>query len=438
MSEKKVIIMGAAGRDFHNHNVFFRNNPAYRVVAFTATQIPGIANRRYPTALAGKRYPKGIPILPEEQLPQLIRKHGVDLVVLAYSDLAYPDVMHKASVALAEGADFWLMGPQSTMLKSKKPVVAVTGVRTGVGKSPTTRRVAEVLHKLGKKVVMVRHPMPYGPWEPVQRFATMDDLKLHHSTIEEMEEYAPIIASGDVVYAGVDYEQILRQAEKEADIVIWDGGNNDIPFYQPDLHIAIADAKRAGHELAYYPGEVNFRAADVVVVSKVNSARPGDVQTIERNAQAANPDATLIKAELAVTADDPEALRGKKVLVVDDGPTLTHGGMPTGAGTIAAEGLASLIIDPRPYAVGGIKQAYRQYPHIGAALPALGYSRQEMNELQSTINAAPVDLVVIGTPVDLRRFLKINKPAVRVRYELREVGHPNLEDVLRTFVRKLK
>jgi predicted GTPase len=436
MSARNVIILGAAGRDFHNHNVYYRENPAYNVVAFTATQIPGIANRQYPTEVAGKRYPKGIPILPEEQLPELIRKYKVDEVVLSYSDLPYSEVMHKASIALANGADFTLLGPNSTMLKSKKPVVAVTGTRTGVGKSPATRRVAEILHKLGKSVVMVRHPMPYFEWDPVQRFAVMEDLKLHHATIEEMEEYAPIIASGDVVYAGVDYEKILRAAEKEADIVIWDGGNNDIPFYRPDLWITIADAKRPGHELAYYPGEVNFRAADAIVISKVNTAKPEDIETVSKNATLVNPKAVQIRAELTVTVDEPAKVKGKRALIVDDGPTLTHGGMPTGAGTVAAEAIGSTIVNPRQYAVGMIKKAYEQYPHIGAALPALGYSEVQMAELEETINAVPADVVVIGTPVDLRNFLKINKPAVRVRYEMREVGHPDLSDVLTKWVKK--
>jgi predicted GTPase len=438
MSTRNVIILGAAGRDFHNHNVYYRDNPNYNVVAFTATQIPGIANRNYPKEVAGKRYPKGIPILPEEQLPELIKKFKVDEAVLSYSDLPYSEVMHKASIVLANGADFTLLGPNSTMLKSTKPVIAVTGTRTGVGKSPATRRVAQVLHKLGKKVVMVRHPMPYFEWDPVQRFAVMEDLKLHHATIEEMEEYAPIIASGDVVYAGVDYEKILRAAEKEADIVIWDGGNNDIPFYRPDFWIAIADAKRPGHELAYYPGEVNFRAADAIIISKVNTAKPEDIETVSKNGTMVNPKAVQIRAELTVTVDDPSKVKGKRALIVDDGPTLTHGGMPTGAGTVAADAIGCNIVNPRQYAVGGIMRAYEKYPHIGAALPALGYSETEMSELEQTINAVPADVVVIGTPVDLRNFLKINKPAVRVTYEMHEVGHPDLNDVISKWVKKLK
>ncbi len=429
--EKRVIIMGAAGRDFHNFNVCYRDNPEYRVVAFTATQIPGIANRTYPRSLSGERYPEGIPIYPEEQLPELIQKLKVDIVTLAYSDLAYEEVMRKASLAMSEGPNFVLLGPDATMLHSKKPVVAVTGVRTGVGKSPTTRRVAQELHRMGKKVVIVRHPMPYGPWEAVQRFAEMKDLAKHHATIEEMEEYAPIIASGNVVYAGVDYEAILREAEEEADVVVWDGGNNDLPFFKPDLYITVADARRPGHEIRYYPGEINLRAADVVVVSKVDSAKREAVETVVENIKSANPNAEIILGALELNIDYPSLLKEKRVVVVEDGPTLTHGGMSSGAGCVAATRAAATILDPRPYAIGEIREAYEKYPHIGNALPALGYSAAEMHELETTINAVPADFVVLGTPVDLRDFLHLNKPVVRVQYELKEMTHPDLGEILR-------
>jgi predicted GTPase len=436
MPARKVVILGAAGRDFHNFNMVYRDNPAYNVVAFTAAQIPGIAGRRYPRELAGRKYPKGIPIFPEERMRDVIRRSGADLVVLSYSDLPYAEVMHKASIALAAGADFELLGPKSTMLKSKKPVIAVTAVRTGAGKSPTVRRVCDILRRLGHRVIVIRHPMPYGKFEAVQRFADVEDLKRHKSTIEEMEEYGPHIAAGNVVYAGVDYEKVLRAAEKEADVIVWDGGNNDLPFIAPNLHITVADARRPGHELAYYPGEANFRSADVIIISKVDSAHPDDVETVSRNATAVNPKALQIKAALAITIDDPAAIRGKRVLVIEDGPTITHGGLSTGAGTLAAESQGAYIVNPRQYAVGSIKQAYAQYPNLGAALPAMGYSTEQMAELDKTINDVPADAVVFGTPIDLRHFMKINKPAVRVRYELREVGRPDLEDVIKSALKK--
>jgi len=440
MAKRRVLILGAAGRDFQNHNVFFRNNPAYQVVAFTAAQIPGIAGRKYPKELAGKGYPDGIPILPEEKMAEIIKKEKVNIVVLSYSDLSHVDVMHKASIALAAGADFWLLGPESTMIESKKPVISVCAVRTGAGKSPASRRVVELLHRLrpGLRIVVIRHPMPYGDLakQAVQRFASIEDMKKAHCTIEEMEEYAPHIERDTVVYAGVDYGAILKQAEKEADIILWDGGNNDLPFYKPDLHIVVADALRPGHEVSYYPGEANLRMADVVIVNKIGIADPKDVDTVIANTNAANPKATLIKADLAISADDHMDLNGKRALVIEDGPTLTHGGMSTGAGTLLAERAGAYIVNPRQHAVGSIKQVYGNFPHLGAVLPAMGYSPHQMKELEETINATPADVIVIGTPVDLRRFLKLNKPAVRVRYELKELGKPDLEDVLREFLRK--
>ncbi|MEM2102079.1 MAG: cyclic 2,3-diphosphoglycerate synthase [Candidatus Bathyarchaeia archaeon] len=433
MAKTKVIIMGAAGRDFHNFNVYFRNNTNYEVVAFTATQIPGIEGRVYPPELAGPRYPSGIPIFPEEQLQQLIKKHNIDQVIFAYSDVSHEYVMHKASLALANGADFRLMGPNTTMLKARVPVIAVCAVRTGAGKSQTSRKVSQLLKRNGYNVAVIRHPMPYGNLaEQVwQRFATYEDLDKHKCTIEEREEYEPHIALGIIVYAGVDYEKILREAEKEADVIVWDGGNNDIPFYKPDLHITVADPHRPGHELTYYPGETNLRMADIVVINKADTANPNDIETVRKNIKTVNPDAVIIEAASPITVDKPEAIKGKKVLVVEDGPTLTHGNMPYGAGVIAAKKLgASELVDPRPYAVGSIVNAFQKFPHLGPLLPALGYSKEQIQELQETINATPCDIVVIGTPIDLRRILKINKPAVRAKYELQERGSPTLEDIL--------
>jgi len=434
MPKDIVVIMGAAGRDFHNFNVYFRDNPAYQVVAFTATQIPNIEGRLYPAALAGSLYPKGIPIHPESDLPQLIKTHGVNQVIFAYSDVSHETVMHRASVALAAGADFRLLGPRTTMVKSVKPVVAVCAVRTGSGKSQTTRAVASALQALGKRVVAIRHPMPYGDLaqQAVQRFATYDDLAKHATTIEEREEYEPHIARGTVVYAGVDYEKILRQAETEADVILWDGGNNDFPFYQPDLLIVVADPHRPGHELAYHPGETNLRMADVIVINKVDTASAEHVNQVRANARGANPNAVIVEAESPIFVDDPTAIRGKRVLVVEDGPTLTHGGMAYGAGIVAAHKFgAAEIVDPRPYAVGSIKETFQKYPLTGAVLPAMGYGDKQVQELEATINAAPVDLVLVATPIDLRRVVNIKHPTGRVRYELQEVGQPTLADLLK-------
>ena len=434
MPKDIVVIMGAAGRDFHNFNVYFRDNPAYQVVAFTATQIPNIEGRLYPAALAGSLYPKGIPIHPESDLPQLIKTHGVNQVIFAYSDVSHETVMHRASVALAAGADFRLLGPRTTMVKSVKPVVAVCAVRTGSGKSQTTRAVAGALQALGKRVVAIRHPMPYGDLaqQAVQRFATYDDLAKHATTIEEREEYEPHIARGTVVYAGVDYEKILRQAETEADVILWDGGNNDFPFYQPDLLIVVADPHRPGHELAYHPGETNLRMADVIVINKVDTASAEHVNQVRANARGANPNAVIVEAESPIFVDDPTAIRGKRVLVVEDGPTLTHGGMAYGAGIVAAHKFgAAEIVDPRPYAVGSIKETFQKYPLTGAVLPAMGYGDKQVQELEATINAAPVDLVLVATPIDLRRVVNIKHPTGRVRYELQEVGQPTLADLLK-------
>lgn len=434
MNKTKIIIMGAAGRDFHNFNVYFRNNPNYEVVAFTATQIPGIEGRMYPSELAGPSYPNGIPIYPEETLPELIRKHQVEQVVFAYSDVSHEYVMHRASIAMANGADFRLMGPFTTMLKAKVPVISICAVRTGSGKSQTSRKVAEIMKKLGHRVVVIRHPMPYGDLrkQVCQRYASYEDLDRHECTIEEREEYEPHIDMGIIVYAGVDYEVILREAEKEADIIIWDGGNNDIPFYKPDLNIVVADPHRPGHELKYHPGETNLRMADVIVVNKVDTADPRNIETVKRNIKEANPTATIIEAASPITVDNPELIRGKRALVVEDGPTLTHGGMPYGAGTIAANRLgASEIVDPRPYAVGSIVDAYKKYKHLGNILPALGYGLEQIKELEETINNTPCDIVVIGTPIDLRRVLRINKEAVRTKYKLQELCSPTLEELLR-------
>ncbi len=430
----KVLIMGAAGRDFHNFNVCFRDNPAYEVVAFTATQIPNIEGRTYPAALAGSLYPQGIPIYPESDLPRLVKEKQVDQVVFAYSDISHEEVMHRASIALAAGADFRLMGPRATMLKSSKPVVAVCAVRTGAGKSQTTRAVTRALQAMGKRAVVVRHPMPYGDLakQAVQRFATTEDLQRYETTIEEREEYEPHIARGSVVYAGVDYEKILRQAESEADIIVWDGGNNDFPFYQPDLLIVIADPHRPGHELTYHPGETNLRMADVVVINKIDTALEENVQRVRANIRAANPHAIIVNAASPISVDDPAVIQGKRVLVVEDGPTLTHGGMAFGAGVVAAKKFgAREIVDPRPYAVGSIKETFAKYPTTGTVLPAMGYGEKQIAELEATINAAPVDLVLIATPIDLRRVVNIKHPTARVRYELQEMSQPTLAKILR-------
>lgn len=439
MQKIKVIIMGAAGRDFHNFNVYFRNNDAYEVVAFTATQIPGIEGRNYPAELAGAMYPKGLPIFPEEELPKLIKEHDVDQVVFAYSDVSHEYVMHKASAVLANGADFRLMGPKTTMLKSKVPVVSVCAVRTGSGKSQTSRQVARILKSRGLRVAAIRHPMPYGDLRKQiwQRFASYEDLDKYECTIEEREEYEPHIDNGIIVYAGVDYEKILREAEKESDVIVWDGGNNDLPFYKPDLSIVVADPHRAGHELTYHPGETNLRMANIIIINKVDTADPQKVKLVKENAKMANPSAIILEASSPVTADKPDLIKGKKVLVIEDGPTLTHGGMSYGAGMILAKNCgASEIVDPRPYAVGSIKETCRKYPHLGPLLPALGYSGKQVAELKETIDRVPCDVVVMGTPIDLRRVLAINKPSVRVLYELKVLGAVSLEHILDDFVKR--
>ena len=429
----RTIIMGAAGRDFHNFNVFFRDNPDYEVVAFTATQIPAIAGRVYPPELAGARYPNGIPIYAEEELVDLIRKLDVEQVIFAYSDVPHEYVMHKASLVLAAGADFRLMGPQTTQVRSHKPVVSVCAVRTGSGKSQTTRRVTRILRSMGRRLAVVRHPMPYGDLrrQEVQRFATYADLDRHECTIEEREEYEPHLDNGIVVYAGVDYEKILRQAEQEADIIVWDGGNNDFPFYVSDFKIVIADPHRPGHEMAYHPGEVNVRQADVIVINKVDTADPQAVAQVRQNLRMLNPTATIIEAASPLFVDDPAAIQGKRVLVIEDGPTLTHGEMAYGAAYLAAQRFgAREIVDPRPFAVNSIAETYRRYPKTGPVLPAMGYGRQQMHDLEATIRQAEVDLIIIGTPIDLTRVIRLDKPYQRVRYELQEIGRPTLEEVL--------
>jgi predicted GTPase len=429
----RVLIMGAAGRDFHNFNAFFRSRERYEVVAFTATQIPNIEGRLYPPELAGEYYPEGIPIYPEEDLVDLVRKHKIGQVVFSYSDVSHEYVMHKASLVLAAGADFRLMGTRHTMLESSKPVVAVCAVRTGSGKSQTTRHVCDELQKMDLKVVVVRHPMPYGNLvaQAVQRFADYDDLDKHECTIEEREEYEPHIDRGVVVYAGVDYEAILREAEKEADVVVWDGGNNDLPFYKPDLFITVADPHRPGHELTYYPGESNLRAADVVVLNKVDTADLANIAQVRENVRAVNPTASMVEAASPIYVEDAGAIAGKRVLVVEDGPTLTHGEMAYGAGYVAARRFgASEIIDPRPYAVGSIAETFAKYPTTGAVLPAMGYGDEQTCDLEKTINATPCDLVIIGTPIDLRRVVNLKHPADRVRYELQVIGQPTLAAIL--------
>ena len=424
MAPQRVVIVGAAGRDFHNFNVLYRGRPDYHVVAFTAAQIPNIAGRVYPPGLAGPGYPKGIPIVPESELKDLVRRESVDLVVLSYSDLPHVEVMHKASIALAAGASFMLAGPKATMLPSKKPVVAVCAVRTGAGKSPLTRFVSGYFRKHGKRVAIVRHPMPYGDLmaQAVQRFATMEDLDRAHCTIEEREEYEPHLRDGAVVFAGVDYEPILRRAEAEADIVLWDGGNNDISFYAPNLTFVVADPYRAGHELAYYPGEANFRLADVIVISKTDSAPPEGIKTIEENAARANPSAKVIRAGLRLLAPDAERLRGHRAVVVEDGPTVTHGGLGTGAGTLVAERHGAVIIDPRPFAAGSIAGVYRDYPHLQKILPAMGYGEAQVKDLEETIRRSNAEFVVDGSPVDLGRLVHVPQPILSVRYEYDDLG----------------
>jgi predicted GTPase len=430
---KKIIICGAAGRDFHNFNVLFRDNPEVKVTAFTATQIPDIDGRIYPPELAGSLYPEGIPIHDESKLPALIAEHGIDEVHFAYSDVPHQHVMHIGSIAMAAGAAFVLDSPTKTMIKAKVPMVSICAVRTGCGKSQTTRAVSDILTEMGKKVVAIRHPMPYGNLvkQKVQRFASKEDLEKHECTIEEMEEYEPHIDRGRVIYAGVDYEAIVRQAEQEADILLWDGGNNDTPFYASDLEIVVADPHRPGHELSYYPGETNLLRADVVVINKVDSAAEADLARLEENIRTHNPRARVIKANSRLDLDKPNTLAGKKVLVIEDGPTLTHGGMTYGAGVVAARnhGAASLV-DPRPWTVGTISETFRKYPGIGTLLPAMGYGEVQIRDLEATINKAECDVVVIATPIDLNRIININKPTIRVSYELEEITRPGLKEIL--------
>lgn len=432
--KKKVLIMGAAGRDFHNFNTYFRDNEDYEVVAFTATQIPDIHGRKYPPALSGRLYPEGIPIYDEADLEALIKEKNVDEVVFAYSDASHEYVMNRASRVLAAGADFRLMGPNTTMLEARVPVISVCAVRTGVGKSQTTRKVAKIIKGMGKKLVAIRHPMPYGDLEKqaCQRFATYEDLDKHECTIEEREEYEPHIDNGFVVYAGVDYQKILSEAQKEADVILWDGGNNDLPFYRPLLHIVLVDPHRPGHELRYHPGEANFRMADVLVINKVETSYPENVEKVRANIRLVNTEATVIEAASPIFIDQPGLLAGKRVLVVEDGPTLTHGNMEYGAGAIAARKYgAAELVDPRPYAVGSIVETFAKYNHLSNILPAMGYGKKQIQELEETIKRADADAVVIGTPIDLRRLIKIDKPAVRVRYELQEIGEPTLEEIIK-------
>ncbi len=436
----KVLILGAAGRDFHNFNVYYRNKPEYEVVGFTAAQIPNIDGRIYPASLAGELYPEGIPIYSEEELEDLVIKFEIDECVLSYSDLSYDTVMHLGSRVIKAGAKFSMLGSRQTMLKSTKPVVSITAVRTGCGKSQTTRAVVKILRSMSKKVVSVRHPMPYGNLDEqkVQRFASIEDLHKYKCTIEEMEEYEPHIAMGSVIYAGVDYEEILRQAEQEADIIVWDGGNNDMPFYKPDLSIVVVDPLRPGHEISYYPGEVNLRMADVIVINKVDSAYPEDVEFVLENIRNYNPNAKVIFAASAIIVDNPEYIRGKRVLAIEDGPTLTHGEMSIGAGVVAARRYGSSeLVDPRPYLVGSLIETFQKYPEIGSLLPAVGYGDKQMKDLEDTINQTDCEAVVIGTPINLSRFINIKKPYTRVFYELAEIGTPNLKEVLTEFTSKL-
>ncbi len=437
MEKTRILIMGAAGRDFHNFNLFYRDNEAYEVVAFTATQIPDIDGRKYPAELAGKLYPEGIMIHPESEVPNLIKKYNVDEVVFSYSDVPYDYVMAHSAMVNAAGADFKVMGTKRTQVKSTKPVIAVCAVRTGCGKSQTTRKIMQELKDAGKKVVAIRHPMPYGDLvkQKVQRFAEFADLDKHECTIEEREEYEPHVENGHVVYAGVDYEAIVREAEKEADIILWDGGNNDLPFYKPDLHIVVVDPHRPGDELFYYPGEANLRAADVVIINKIDSADLEDINAVRESIYEVNPNATVIDAASPIFVDEYEKIKGKKVLVVEDGPTLTHGEMAYGAGVVAAQKFgAADLVDPRPYTVGTITDTFKKYPEIGTLLPAMGYGAQQIKDLEETINKTEADVVIIGTPIDLRKIITINKPAVRVTYELAEIGKPNLKDVLKKFM----
>jgi len=443
MDRKKIIIIGAAGRDFHNFNCVYRNDPDHHVMAFTATQIPDIDGRVYPAELAGPLYPEGIPIYPQEELPGLIRSLQVDECVFSYSDVPYNKVMAVSAIVNTAGADFILLGGHTTMLKSSKPVIAVGAVRTGCGKSQTSRRIIEYLMNRGKKVVAVRHPMPYGDLvaQKIQRYATIGDLEKYHCTVEEMEEYEPHIVRGNVLYAGVDYEAILREAENDpdgCDIILWDGGNNDFPFYKPDLMVTVTDPHRPGHELSYYPGEVTLRLADIAVINKIDSAGPEGIETVRRNIEKINPSATIVEAASPIKVDDPSVIRGKRVLVIEDGPTLTHGEMKIGAGTVAAKkfGAASLV-DPRPFLAGKLSVTFKTYPEIGTLLPAMGYGQEQLKDLEKTINNSDCDAVVIGTPIDLKRIIKINKPSTRVFYDLQEIGSPSLGELLEDFLKKL-
>ncbi len=434
---RKIVIMGAAGRDFHNFNVCFRDNPLYRVEGFTAFQIPGIAGRRYPEELAGPNYPGGIPIYEESRLPDLIRDNGVDEVVFSYSDISHLDVMHRASLVNALGADFRLLGAHSTMLESRKPVVSVCAVRTGCGKSQTSRCITDLLKKKGKSVVVVRHPMPYGDLnaQRCQRYEVLDDLDKNQCTIEEREEYESHIQNGHILYAGVDYGEILRRAEQEADIILWDGGNNDTPFYRSDLHIVLVDAHRPGHEIRYYPGEANLRMAQIVLISKVGNAKPEWIEEVTVNVKALNPEALLIRADSVVSVPDEKTIRGKRVLVIEDGPTLTHGDMTYGAAHVAAQRFgAAAIVDPRPYAVGSIRQTYEKYRHLTDVLPAMGYGRQQIQDLKATIEAVPCDLVLVGTPLDLGRLIRTDRPMMRVSYSLDEATSEKLDEILGKFI----
>ncbi|MCL2827459.1 MAG: cyclic 2,3-diphosphoglycerate synthase [Oscillospiraceae bacterium] len=440
--KKKIIIIGAAGRDFHNFNTYYRDNPNYEVVAFTAAQIPDIADRLYPKELAGSLYPNGIPIYPEEELEALIKEHDVDTCIFSYSDVNYNFVMGLSAKVNAAGATFALLGPKETMLKSAKPVIAVCAVRTGCGKSQTTRKIADLLNASGLRVIAIRHPMPYGDLnaQKVQRFASLEDLKTHNCTIEEMEEYEPHIAAGNVIYAGVDYAAILEQAENDpdgCDVILWDGGNNDFPFYQPDLLVTVVDPHRPGHELSYYPGEVTLRLADVVVINKIDSADFAGIQAVRENIEKVNPHATVIDAASTIHVDAPEMIKGKRVLVVEDGPTLTHGNMKIGAGVVAAHRFgAAEIVDPRPYAVGKLAETFAIYPEIGTVLPAMGYGDQQIADLAATIENTPCDTIMVATPIDLARVVQMNKPNTRVSYALQEIGSPCLEDVLGAFLKK--
>ena len=442
MTAQKIIIIGAAGRDFHNFNTFYRDNPAYKVVAFTAAQIPDIAGRKYPAELAGSLYPEGIPVYAQDDLEKLIKELDADECVFSYSDLPYSAVMRIGAKVNAAGANFSMLGPKHTMIKSEKPVIAVGAVRTGCGKSQTSRRIAEALIARGKKVIAVRHPMPYGDLaaQKTQRFASLEDLVKHNCTIEEMEEYEPHIARGNVIYAGVDYEAILRAAEKDpngCDVILWDGGNNDFPFYKPDLMIAVADPHRPDHEISYYPGEITLRLADVVVINKIDSADFSNIQKVRKNIASVNPNAVVIDAASTLSVDKPELIQDKRVLVIEDGPTLTHGEMKIGAGIVAAQRYgAAEIVDPRPFALGKIAETFRIYPNIGKLLPAMGYGGQQMEDLSATIEKTGCDSVIIATPIDLQRVIKINKPCTRVEYSLQEIGHPTIDDILEDFFKK--